>query len=69
MSNIIRFVTKNNKSKTIKNLKIVQNCEILLFTGVRYCRSEDDSIQNSKSIKRRRSCIKQQNEPKRRRGN
>ena len=67
MSNIIRFVTKKNNSKIAKNSNIEINCQIILFTGVRYCRRDSETFQNNKVIKRQRNIIKQPNERKRRR--
>ena len=68
MSNIIRFVTKKKNGKIVKNSNNEINCQIILFTGVRYCRSENETFQNNKVIKRQRNIIKQPNEQKRRRG-
>ena len=67
MSNIIRFVTKKNNSKIVKNSNNEIKCQIILFTGVRYCHSENETFQNNKVIKRQRNIIKQPNERKRRR--
>jgi len=68
MSNVIRFVTKNSKSKSEKLNSITSSCEIIIFPGIRYSRSENSEINDSKATKRRRNTVRTSIEPKRKRG-
>jgi len=68
MSNVIRFVTKNNESKSEKLNSITSGCEIIIFPGIRYSRSENSEINDSKATKRRRNTVRTSIEPKRKRG-
>ena len=68
MSNVFRFVTQNKRSKIKKINSITSDCEIIIFPGIRYCRSENSDLQDKNITKRRRNTIKTSNEPKRKRG-
>ena len=68
MSNVIRFVTKNRYSKSKKLNSITVGCEIIIFPGIRYSRSKNSEISDSKATKRRRNTVKTSIEPKRKRG-
>jgi hypothetical protein len=68
MSNVIRFVTKNNKSKNQKIKSINSDCEIIIFPGIRYSWPEDAEVKDRKTAKRRSNSVKATIEPKRKRG-
>ncbi len=68
MSNVIRFVTNNNKSKNQKIKSINLDCEIIIFPGIRYSRPDDIEVKNRKTSKRRSNSVKAPIEPKRKRG-
>ena len=68
MSNVIRFVTGNKPSKNKKKSSNTSGCEIIIFPGIRYSRSETIKIYDTKITKRKRNTLKTSNEPKRKRG-
>ena len=68
MSNVVRFFTKNNNSKSEKLNSINSGCEIVIFPGIRYSRSENSETSDIKLTKRRRNTMKTSIEPKRKRG-
>ena len=68
MANVLRFVIKEKRSKVNKKDSIASGCEVIIFPGIRYYRSENAEICDEKITKRRKNTIKTPIEPKRKRG-
>jgi hypothetical protein len=68
MANVLRFVTQEKRSKLKKKISISSGCEIIIFPGIRYNRSENIEIRDENVTKRRANTVKTSTEPKRKRG-
>ena len=68
MSNVIRFVTNNKKSKKEIIKSKNSSCEIIIFPGIRYSWSDNSEMSKNKAAKRRRNAVKTSIEQKRKRG-
>jgi len=68
MANVLRFVTKEKRSKLKKKISISSGCEIIIFPGIRYNRSENIEVHDENITKRRVNTVKIPTEPKRKRG-
>ena len=58
MSNIIRFVTSNYRSKENKIDNKNSDCEIIILPVIQYCRSENSISVKKLTTKRSKSSVK-----------